>query len=42
MTIRETVQKEIDALSGMTDSIKDGVNTPLCECVPLSDVWADV
>ena len=74
MTIRESLKKEIDALSneelyavrdfllfqkyrdilemnddaylnaipGMADSIKNGIKTPLSDCVPLSDVWADV
>ena len=32
----------LNALPGMTDSIKSGIKTPLSECVPLSDVWADV
>ena len=32
----------LSSIPGMTDSIKEGVNTPLCECVPLSDVWTDV
>jgi hypothetical protein len=26
----------------MADKIKDGMNTPLSECVPLSEVWGDV
>ena len=32
----------LNAIPGMMDSIKEGVKTPLSECVPLSDVWADV
>ena len=32
----------LNSISGMVDSIKDGINTPLSECVPLSGVWADV
>ena len=32
----------LNAIPGMADSIKDGVKTPLSECVPLSSVWADV
>ena len=30
------------SVPGMADIIKDGLNTPLSECVPLSEVWADV
>jgi hypothetical protein len=30
------------SIPGMTDSIKKGFETPLSECVPLSQVWADV
>jgi len=30
------------SVSGMTDKIKDGLKTPLSECVPLSGVWEDV
>ena len=29
-------------ISGMADSIKDGLNTPVSECIPLSSVWSDV
>jgi hypothetical protein len=32
----------LDAIPGMTDSIKQGLETPVSECVPLSEVWADV
>jgi len=32
----------LSSVSGMMDSIKEGVNTPVSECVPLKDVWADV
>ena len=32
----------LNSIPGMADSIKDGVNTPLEKCVPLSQVWADV
>jgi len=32
----------LNNIPGMADSIKDGVKTPLSECVPLSSVWADV
>jgi hypothetical protein len=30
------------SIPGMTESIKDGLSTPLSECVPLSEVWPDV
>lgn len=30
------------SVPGMADKIKDGLNTPLSDCVPLSEVWADV
>ena len=30
------------SIPGMTDKIKEGMNTPLSECVPISEVWADV
>jgi len=29
------------SVPGMAEIIKDGLNTPLSECVPLSEVWAD-
>ena len=32
----------LNAIPGMADSIKEGIKTPLSECVPLSDVWNDV
>ncbi|MCL1819060.1 MAG: hypothetical protein FWG36_00225 [Oscillospiraceae bacterium] len=30
------------SIPGMTESIKEGLATPLSECVPLSKVWSDV
>jgi len=30
------------SIPGMIQSIEDGINTPLSECVPLSEVWPDV
>jgi hypothetical protein len=30
------------AIPGMTESIKEGLATPLSDCVPLSAVWPDV
>lgn len=32
----------LESIPGMVDKIKDGMNTPLSDCVPLSEVWADV
>ena len=32
----------LNTIPGMADSIKKGIETPLSECVPLSNVWADV
>jgi hypothetical protein len=30
------------SVPGMTEKIKEGMNTPLSECVPLAEVWGDV
>jgi hypothetical protein len=32
----------LNGIPDMAESIKTGVQTPLSECVPLSEVWADV
>ena len=32
----------LSSIPEMMDSIKEGVNTPLSECVPLEKVWVDV
>jgi len=32
----------LSSIPEMMDSIKEGMNTPLSECVPLEKVWADV
>jgi len=32
----------LKSIPGMEKSIKEGIETPISECVPLSDVWADV
>ncbi|MCL2634401.1 MAG: hypothetical protein FWD34_07820 [Oscillospiraceae bacterium] len=29
----------LTSVPGMVDKIKSGMNTPLSECVPLSEVW---
>ena len=34
--------KYLNSIPGMADSIKEGIETPFPECIPLSDVWADV
>jgi hypothetical protein len=30
------------SIPGMADKIKDGMNTPLSECIPLAEVWSNV
>ena len=30
------------SVPGMAERIREGINTPLSECVPLSEVWTDV
>jgi hypothetical protein len=32
----------LSSIPGMMDSIEEGVNIPLSECVPLEKVWTDV
>ena len=32
----------LNSVPGMADKIKAGMNTPLSECVPVSEVWVDV
>ena len=32
----------IHSIPGMADKIITGMNTPMSDCVPLSEVWADV
>jgi hypothetical protein len=32
----------LTSIPEMADKIKEGMNTPLSECVPLSEVWDDV
>jgi hypothetical protein len=32
----------LDSIPGMTDSIKQGLETPVSQCMPLTDVWPDV
>ena len=32
----------LSSISGMIDSIRRGEETPLSECVPISEVWPDV
>ena len=32
----------LNSILGMADSIKEGIETPLENCVPLSRVWQDV
>ena len=32
----------LSSIPGMADSIKEGANTPLSECIPIAEVWPDV
>ena len=32
----------LTSLPGMADKIKEGMNTPLSECIPLTEVWDDI
>jgi len=32
----------LNSIPNMANSIKDGIETSINECVPLSDVWSDV
>jgi len=32
----------LKTIPGMADSIKEGIETPISDCVPISSVWADV
>jgi len=32
----------LNSIPGMADSIKEGIETPVSKCIPLSDVWTDV
>ena len=32
----------LNAIPSMMRSINEGINTPISECVPLSEVWPDV
>ena len=32
----------LKSIPGMENSIKEGIQTPLSECTPLAEVWADV
>ena len=32
----------LNSIPGMADSIKEGIETPFEDCVPLSRVWQDV
>jgi len=32
----------LSTIPEMADSIKEGIETPLSECIPLCDVWPDV
>ena len=32
----------LNSIPGMMQSIEEGINAPLSECIPLSEVWPDV
>ena len=32
----------LNSITGMPESIKDGIKEPLSNCIPLSNVWPDV
>ena len=32
----------LNAIPGMMRSIEEGINTPVSDCIPLSEVWPDV
>jgi hypothetical protein len=32
----------LNSIPGMSESILEGINTPLSECISLSEVWPDV
>ena len=32
----------LSSIPGMVDKIKAGMNTPLSECVPMTEVWSGV
>jgi len=32
----------LSSVPGMTEKITDGLDTPLSDCAPLSEVWPDV
>ncbi|MDR0324517.1 MAG: hypothetical protein LBI19_00295 [Oscillospiraceae bacterium] len=38
----ESDDEYLASIPGMTESIKEGLATPLSECVSLSEVWPDV
>ena len=31
----------LSSIPGMVDKMKEGINTPMSDCVPLSEVWPD-
>jgi hypothetical protein len=40
--IFETDDDYLSSIPGMSESIKEGLATPISECIPLSEVWPDV
>ena len=42
MGLYDSDDEYLASIPGMTESIREGLATPLSECVPLSEVWPDV
>ena len=40
--LHENDTEYLTSIPGMVEKINRGLNTPLSECVPLSEVWPDV
>jgi hypothetical protein len=40
--LEESDAAYLNSIPGMTGSIREGIATPLPECIPLSRVWDDV
>ena len=42
MGLYDSDDEYLASIPGMTESIIEGLATPLSDCTPLSEVWADV
>lgn len=38
----ENDNEYLRSVPGMSESIQEGINTPLSECIDMSEVWPDV